>query len=154
MKHVKSYQLFEKTLKREISHIEHDEFAILTAWRSELDNKTNSNNLNKMKQELTNGGFGFVKMTGIGQELGGKSSEPSLLVLGDGSSEFKNIMVAMAMRYDQDYVIYGNEGISHLVNVSTGKNKQNFTKVLAGKAEFYSALSGAKSGENNAFHLA
>jgi hypothetical protein len=154
MKHVKSYRLFEKTLKREIMHIEKDEFAILTAWRSKLDGSTNIDNLHKMKKELRDDRFGFVGMTGVGQELGGNSSEPSLMVINNGSPEFRNTMLALARKHDQDYIIYGNEGLSHLVNVADGKNEKDFTKVLSGKAEFYSALSGAKSGENLAFHLA
>ena len=156
MNRILTYELFEKSLKREIEHIEHDEFAIMTAWRSSLENAPNSVRMRDLKHRLRESGYGFAGMTGIGQELGGKHShEPSLMVINDDmSAGFKESMMVFAKMYDQDYIIYGLKGKSHLIAVSSGKAEQDFTHVLPGKAEFSSALRGAESGANLSFHLA
>ena len=101
----------EKTLAREISHINNDEFVIITAWQSELSATRNQDRMRDLQGLLSTKNLGFVKMDGIGQENGGQAREKSLLVINhDKRPDFKESMLDIARRYQQEFIIHGEGG--------------------------------------------
>ena len=145
--------LNEKTLSREIKHLKEDEYAILTAWRSKKSVKDNMRNMTAIGKDIQKMGHGFVDMHGVGQEHDGPSIEKSLLVInGDKRKGFKEEMLNLAKKYEQDYIVHGKGGIGYLVNVATGEQEMQMDKVEPGKSEYYSAVKGVKN-DKQTFHL-
>ena len=105
-------QLVEASLSRIYRDFKENEFGIITSWR--VGNKDNKANLSKLKSAVRGGGFGYVRIDGVGQEEdeSGKVKsvkEPSLLVknskAGGGpvmdTNRFESFMVKLAHRYKQ-----------------------------------------------------
>lgn len=144
----------EKRLSRTMRHAERSEYAILTAWRSGLTLRENKVRMEQIEGDLSTQNYGYIDMVGVGQEHGGKSYEQSLMVINhDNRPHFKEIMLDLATRYDQDFIIHGRHGVSHLIDTHTGESVQRFTSVERGQAEYYSAIRGSRTKKPQAFHL-
>ena len=143
----------EKNLSRTMKHTRESEYAVLTAWRASKPTAENLRNMKKLEGDLNTMHYGFIDMHGVGQEHGGKSYEKSLMVVNNEKREhFREVMLDLASRYEQDFILYGKDGKTHLVDCSTREDVQTFTKAVEGEAEFYSAIRGVKRGKH-AFHL-
>lgn len=153
MKHLVTYQLFEKRLSRTMDHVMKDEYAVLTAWRSAKPTRENLRNMKALEGDLSTGHYGYIDMHGVGQEHDGPSVEKSLMVINhDKRPYFKEVMLDLAKKYEQDFILYGKDGTTHLLDTNTEESVDQFKNVKAGKAEFYSALRGLDK-EDQAFHL-
>ena len=149
-----NYKVEEGGLTRVLKHARRSEYAMLTAWRGKLSNNENNRRMRQIQGDLSTMRYGYQTMTGVGQEHGGKSYEKSLMVINDQDRpHFYDVMMDLASRYDQDFIIYGKDGISYLIDVNTGERVQKFTGVEPGPAEFFSAVKGAKGKSPKAFHL-
>lgn len=144
MRRILSYELFEKTLAREIEHVNRDEFVIITAWRAGLSGNANRSRMRELKRDLHTRRFSFVKVDGIGQETSGPSVEKSLLVLNDRDSDsFKEQMLLFAEHYDQDFIVYGKDGKIVLLD-KDGRVEKEYSSVELGTSDFHTRV-GKKS---------
>ena len=104
-------QIVESSLSRIYKDFKENEFGIITSWR--VGDKDNRKNLSMLKSAIRSGGYGYVRIDGVGQEeVDGKvvqANEPSLLVknvkAGGGplvdSKKFEKFMYSLGKRYKQ-----------------------------------------------------
>lgn len=138
----------EKQLSRTIRHIKKNEFAILTAWRSALGTRENMRRMKALERDLSLRHLGFIDMRGVGQEEDGPSVEKSVMVINhDGRDGFFQSMLALADKYDQDFMLHGKDGKTNLVDRS-GKTVQTFSGAERGESAYFSALD-----KDRKFHL-
>lgn len=142
------YDLFEKRMSRTMSHISNDEFVIMTSWRSAMPTRVNMQRIKDLELDLENRHLGFIDMRGVGQEGDGPSVEKSMMIVNhDGREDFLESMLALAVKYEQDFILYGKDGVSKLMD-QEGNVVQTFTGVEKGEAAYYSALD-----KDRKFHL-
>ena len=104
-------QIVESSLSRIYRDFKDNEFGIITSWR--VGDKDNRKNLSMLKSAIRSGGYGYVRIDGVGQEeVDGKvvqANEPSLLVKnvkkGGGplvdSKKFEKFMYSLGKKYKQ-----------------------------------------------------
>jgi hypothetical protein len=97
----------------------HTSFAVVSAWRSDADRGKNIDGTNELKASLAKHGYGYNKMTGMGQEEDGRVSanEPSFFVHG----MTKEHAIAHGTQFGQHSVIYGGPetgGRAHLIRTT------------------------------------
>jgi hypothetical protein len=104
-------QIVESSLSRIWRDFQENEFGIITSWR--VGDKDNRKNLSMLKSAIRSGGYGYVRIDGVGQEeVDGKvvqANEPSLLVKnvkkGGGplvdSKKFEKFMYGLGKKYKQ-----------------------------------------------------
>ena len=104
-------QIVESSLSRIWRDFQENEFGLITSWR--VGDKDNRKNLSLLKSAIRSGGYGFVRIDGVGQEeVDGKvvqANEPSLLVKnvkkGGGplvdTKKFERFMYGLGKKYKQ-----------------------------------------------------
>ena len=149
-------KILEASLSRIYRDYQKNEFSIITAWR--VGDKNNKSNLNQLKSAVRSGGFGFVRIDGVGQEEdeSGKIrrvKEPSLLVKNVkkggkpvmDSSKFENFMINLGKRYNQwGIVLHNPKKGTRLISLKpTAKVVQKMSKFNPMKTgQFFSSLKG------------
>lgn len=149
MKKILKYELFEKTMARTMHHLNKDEFVVMTSWRGSLPTKVNMQRIKDLELDLDNRHLGFIDMRGVGQEESGPSVEKSMMVISDGREDFLDSMLSLAVKYEQDFILYGKDGVAKLID-QEGNVVQTFHGVEKGEAAYYSALDKHK---DRKFHL-
>ena len=130
---MKKEKIMEASLSRIWRDYQDNEFGIITAWRFECDDEkgklvNNKQNLSALKSGVRGGGFGYVRIDGVGQEeCGGKVisvKEPALLVknVKSGgepvmdSDKFDNFLIRLGRKYNQwGIVLHSPEKGSRLI---------------------------------------
>jgi len=153
-------QILESSLSRIWRDFQDNEFGIITSWR--VGNTDNKANLSKLKGAVRSGGFGYVRIDGVGQEedeTGKVKSvkEPSLLVknvkAGGGtvmsSNKFENFMVKLAHKYKQWGIVLHNpdKGTRLIQTSDDGKPIKKVDSKMSKfnpmkTAQFFSSLKG------------
>ena len=144
---VKKEKIMEASLSRIWRDYQDNEFCIITAWRFECDDEkgkpaNNKQNLSALKSGVRSGGFGYVRIDGVGQEeCGGKVisvKEPALLVknVKSGgepvmdSDKFDKFLIKLGRKYNQwGIVLHSPEKGSRLIALKNDDGKQISPKV-------------------------
>ena len=138
---VKKEKIMEASLSRIWRDYQDNEFGIITAWR--VGEKDNKGNLNKLGSAVRGGGFGYVRIDGVGQEEdeNGKVisvKEPSLLVKnvkagGEpvmDSNKFDKFLIQLGRKYNQwGIVLHNPEKGTRLLALKNDDGKQISPKV-------------------------
>ena len=154
-------QIVESSLSRIWRDFQENEFGIITSWR--VGNKDNRKNLSMLKSAIRSGGYGFVRIDGVGQEeVDGKvvqANEPSLLVKnvkkGGGplvdTKKFEKFMYSLGKKYKQwGIVLHHPDKGTRLIALKNDDGKSISPKVDAKMrkfnpmktAQFFSKLKG------------
>jgi len=154
-------QIVESSLSRIYRDFKDSEFGIITSWR--VGNTDNRKNLSMLKSAIRSGGYGYVRIDGVGQEPdeNGKMQsvkEPSLLVknvkAGGGplvdSKKFEKFMYSLGKRYKQWGIVlsHPDKGTRLIQLTDNGKpispkvdSKMNKFSPMK-TAQFFSSLKG------------
>ena len=112
--------IVEVKMSRVLKHFSQEEYpvGIITAFRGDLDRKTNVANNKKLASFLRSKDYGFVYVDGAWIENQGKSdektvSEDSIFCMapaGTSFDEFSKVMISQAKKYNQDaFLAYDHE---------------------------------------------
>lgn len=108
-------------------------FAIVTSWRSAHGKGENEHRFSKLKADVRSQGYGYNRMTGVGEEEnGGMSKEPSLFVHGMSYHH----AVEHGKKHDQHSIIYSGpetKGEVHLVHLKDDGDKKAGDHTSLGK---------------------
>lgn len=121
-----------------------DEFVIMSAWRGE-ESPENKANDKKLQSMLNSAGYDFILTVGVGQEEDEEGNivqneEEGVFVLGMD----KKAGMKIARKFDQDFIVYGVNGIAYLIDTKSG-SKEKLGKFKPNqKGDFYTALRRSK----------
>ena len=131
---VKQEKIMEASLSRIWRDYQDNEFGIITAWRFECDDEkgeptNNKQNLSALKGAVRSGGFGYVRIDGVGQEeCGGKVISVKEPVM--DSNKFDKFLIGLGRKYNQwGIVLHSPEKGTRLIALKNDDGKQISPKV-------------------------
>jgi hypothetical protein len=109
---------FDEALNRSLSrvhlHSQDRSIGIMSANRADNSLEQNNAARQQLSKDVQARNYGFAHVAGVGQEEGGPSSEPSLLVIGpkgeDKHGTFKGHLKSLGRKYDQTGSLYKGHG--------------------------------------------
>jgi len=147
MTYIIAEPLVEASLSRIWRDFQENEFGIITSWR--VGDKDNRKNLSMLKSAIRSGGYGFVRIDGVGQEeVDGKvvqANEPSLLVKnvkkGGGpvvdTKKFEKFMYGLGKKYKQWGIVLSHpDKGTRLIALKNDDGKSISPKVDAKMSKF------------------
>jgi len=157
--------LTEGGLSRYYTAFKEREMVMVSANRQSRSTADNHKAQIALRRDIEALGLGYVQGSGCGQETDSAtgqvvaSSEPTLLVVnatrgGGKVAEFKSVMMRLADKYEQEWILYGIAGTVQLIGThqlrpgedpekqNWGDVAQEFKNFHAGEAMFYTKLRG------------
>lgn len=154
--------LEESSLSRVFAHSkETGSFGVLTAFRGGYSLTQNRKRNKEIEGALKNAGYGFTKVKGSYPEEQDDGTtirvdEESFIIILDktqDSTKFKDFLIRLGKKYDQDSVLYKARGTENAILIGTNKSdfpgymkEVNLGKWSVNRAsEFYTKMKGSRS---------